>query len=68
MTAWEFFDKHYILAFILAFFTLCACSSCFKLVLRLPVLIIHGWPSKDRYPDGVRHRMMDEPQQEGIRR
>ena len=48
MTIWDFFDDHWFLAFL----AICFTAGAAKRLIRLPVLLIHGWPPLPLDADG----------------
>ena len=51
MTIWEFFDNHWFLAFLAT----CSTYGIIVRLIRMPMLLIHGWPPAPLDADGDVH-------------
>ncbi len=52
MTIWQFMDNHWFLAFL----TICFVYGITVRLIRLPVLLLRGWPKEPYDADGDIHR------------
>lgn len=51
MTIWDFFDNHWFLGFL----ALCFAYGVAVRLIRLPTLLLHGWPAAPLDADGDIH-------------
>lgn len=57
MTMWEFFDNHWFIAFL----AICFAYGIIVRFLRLPTLLLHGWPKNPNMDADGDIKYPDEP-------